>query len=69
MAEEFQLTIHDHEQLQGMPHTEIANNQQERHMNMFIRQKAEETDRQGDKQTNKQTTTQSYNIKEMTKNE
>ena len=35
-------------------------------MNTFIRQKAEETDRQADKQT---MSTETYNMKEMTKNE
>jgi len=38
-------------------------------MNTFIGQKAEQTDRQADKQTNKQMRTQSYEINEMTKNE
>jgi len=41
-------------------------------VNTFIRQKAEETDRQADRQTNKQTMTtesKSNNAKEMTKNE
>jgi len=40
-------------------------------MNTFIRQKAEQTDRQAGRQTNKQTNkemrAQSYKIKEMTK--